>query len=104
VCFNFRVQFSKIIIPTIDTIRHGFLIQSYLSQKQPVLLVGPRGCGKTLNVKNAFETMNKTEYSFLNINMTASTTSNDVQETIEDKLEKRTKELYIPLTGIFFFK
>lgn len=64
------------------------------------MLVGPRGCGKTLNVKNSFETMNKTEYSFLNINMTATTSSNDVKETIEDKLEKRTKELYIPLSGI----
>jgi hypothetical protein len=53
-----------------------------------------------LNVKNSFETMNKTEYSFLKINMTSTTSSNDVKETIEDKLEKRTKELYIPLTGI----
>ena len=67
------------------------------------MLVGPRGCGKTLNVKNSFETMNKTEYSLLNINMTASTSSNDVKETIEDKLEKRTKELYIPLSGIYLF-
>jgi len=63
------------------------------------LLVGPRGCGKTLNVKNSFLTMNKSEYSLLNINMTASTSSNDVKETINDKLEKRTKELYVPLTG-----
>jgi len=79
------------------------LIQSYLSKKQPVLLVGPRGCGKTLNVKNAYETMNKTEYFLLNVNMTALTSSNDLKETIEDKLEKRTKELYVPLTGILLF-
>lgn len=46
--------------------------------------------------------MNKSEYSLLNINMTASTTLNDVKETIDDKLEKRTKELYVPLTGILF--
>lgn len=65
------------------------------------MLVGPRGCGKTFNVKNSFETMNKNEFSFFNITMTAQTTSNDVQEMIEEKLEKRTKELYIPLTGIF---
>ncbi|CAI6360698.1 unnamed protein product [Macrosiphum euphorbiae] len=97
--YDREVQFSKIIIPTIDTIRHSYLIQSYLSKKQPVLLVGPRGCGKTLNVKNSFLTMNKSEYSLLNINMTASTSSNDVKETIDDKLEKRTKELYVPLTG-----
>lgn len=46
--------------------------------------------------------MNKTEYSLFNVNMTASTSSNDVKETIEDKLEKRTKELYVPLNGILF--
>ncbi|XP_008181522.3 dynein heavy chain 2, axonemal [Acyrthosiphon pisum] len=97
--YDREVQFSKIIIPTIDTIRHSYLIQSYLSKKQPVLLVGPRGCGKTLNVKNSFLTMNKSEYSLLNINMTAWTSSNDIKETIDDKLEKRTKELYVPLTG-----
>lgn len=65
------------------------------------MLVGSRGCGKTFNVKNALETMNKKVFSFLNITMTAQTTSNDVQEMIEEKLEKRTKELYVPLTGIF---
>jgi dynein heavy chain len=67
-------------------------------------LTGLKACGKTMNVNNSFETMNRKEFSFLNINMTAHTTSNDVQESIEEKLEKRTKELYIPLSGIFFFE
>lgn len=97
----FRIHFSEIIVPTINTIRHDYLIQLYLSKKQPILLAGPKGCGKTLNVKNAYKSMNKNRFSFLTINMTAQTTSNDVQETIEEKLEKRTKELYIPLAGIF---
>lgn len=72
-----------------------------MSKKQSVLLVGPKGCGKTLNIKNAYKSMEKKMFSFLTINMTAQTTSNDVQETIEEKLEKRTKNLYIPLAGIF---
>lgn len=83
-----------------DTIRQNHLIQLFLSKKRPILLVGSKGCGKTLNINSSFKTMNKNEYSFLNINMTAQTTSNDVQEMIEEKLEKRTKELYIPLSGI----
>lgn len=96
----FSVPFSKIIIPTIDTIRYEYLIRLYMSKKQPILLAGPRGCGKTFIVKNAFENMDGNLYSFVNINMIAATTSNDVQETIEEKLEKRTKELYIPPNGI----
>jgi len=71
-----------------------------LSKKQPILLAGPRGCGKTLNANNSFKNMNRKNFSFLNIHMNAQTTSNDVQEMIEEKLEKRTKQLYVPLTGI----
>lgn len=96
----YRIHFSKIMIPTLDTIRQNYLIHLLLSKKQPILLVGSKGCGKTLNINNLFETMNKNDFSFLNINMTAQTTSKDVQEMIEEKLEKRTKELYIPLSGI----
>ncbi|VVC43185.1 Dynein heavy chain, domain-2,Dynein heavy chain domain,Dynein heavy chain, domain-1,Dynein heavy chain, P- [Cinara cedri] len=97
--YNAQTQFSNIIIPTIDIICYNYLIQLYLRKKQPVMLVGPSGCGKTFNVKNAFETMNKNEFSYFNITMTAHTTSTDVQDMIEEKLEKRTKELYNPLTG-----
>lgn len=82
--------------------RYSYLMQLYLSKKQPVLLTGPTGSGKTMNVKNVLEILNKKKYSSLNINMTAWTTSNDVQETVEEKLEKRTKELYIPLSGNLF--
>lgn len=96
----FSIPFSEIIIPTIDTIRYDYLIRMYLSKKQPILLAGPRGCGKTFIMKNAFGNMDGNLYSFVNINMTALTTSHDVQETIEEKLEKRTKELYIPPNGI----
>lgn len=85
-----------------DTIRQNYLIKLFLNKKQPILLAGFKGCGKTLNINNSFKTMNKNDFTFLNINMTAQTTSNDVQEMIEEKLEKRTKELYIPLSGIFF--
>lgn len=84
-----------------DIISHDYLIQLYLSKKQPILLVGSKGCGKTLNVKNAYKSIGKKMFSFLTINVTAQTTSNDVQETIEEKLEKRTKNLYVPLAGIF---
>lgn len=71
----------------------------YLNKNQPILLAGSKGCGKTLIVKNMIETMDKNEFSFLNVNMTAQTTPNDVRETIEEKLEKHTKELYIPFNG-----
>ncbi|XP_050531221.1 dynein axonemal heavy chain 2 isoform X2 [Daktulosphaira vitifoliae] len=90
-------QFFKIIVPTVDTVRYNYLTESYLSKKQPVLLVGPVGTGKTSTAQKALESLNKNKFSFLTINMSAQTTSNNVQEAIEGRLEKRTKELYAPM-------
>lgn len=45
--------------------------------------------------------MDKKKFSFVNVNVTASTKASDVQDAIEEKLEKRTKELYVPLDGKF---
>lgn len=63
--------------------------------------MGPRGSGKTLYARHSFESMDKKKFSFVNVNITASTKAGDVQDAIEEKLEKRTKELYVPLAGKF---
>ncbi|XP_050431508.1 dynein axonemal heavy chain 2 [Adelges cooleyi] len=97
--YDSDAPFFKIIVPTVDTVRYNYLTEAYLSKKQPVLLVGPVGTGKTSTAQKALESLNKNTFSFLTINMSAQTTSNNVQEAIEGRLEKRTKELYAPMAG-----
>ena len=38
-------------------------------------------------------------YNVLTVNMSAQTTSNNVQDIIESRVEKRTKGVYVPLGG-----
>lgn len=85
------VPFYKIMVPTVDTVRYDFLVYNLIQAKQPVLLVGPVGTGKTSVVQKVLQRLDPKIYSLLVINMSAQTTSNNVQDIIENKVEKRTK-------------
>ncbi|XP_025195967.1 dynein heavy chain 2, axonemal [Melanaphis sacchari] len=97
--YKTELPFYKIIVPTIDTVRYNYLVEAFLSKKRPVLLVGPVGTGKTLTVKKALEVLDKNKFLNLTINMSARTTVHNVQENIEGRLEKRTKDTYVPLSN-----
>ncbi len=40
----------NLIIPTIDTVRHEYLLNAWLNEHKPCLLCGPPGSGKTMNL------------------------------------------------------
>jgi len=92
----FRLPFFKIIVPTIDTVRYNYIVEAYRSMEQPVLLVGPVGTGKTSTVKKALDALDKNKFLLLTISMSAHTTTHNVQDTIAGRLEKRTKDQYVP--------
>lgn len=64
-------------------------------------MTGPVGTGKTNSAQAVLSTLNPERYSILNINMSAQTSSLNIQETIESRLEKRTKGVYAPPAGKF---
>ncbi|XP_046433182.1 dynein axonemal heavy chain 2 [Neodiprion fabricii] len=90
------IPFHKIVVPTVDTARYDYIVSMLLSHGFPVLLVGPVGTGKTSTAQSVLEALNPRKYSLLTINMSAQTTSNNVQEAIECRIEKRTKGVYVP--------
>ncbi|XP_034231069.1 dynein heavy chain 2, axonemal [Thrips palmi] len=97
--FNSFLPFFKIIVPTVDTIRYEFVISHLLRAGYRPLLVGPVGTGKTSTASTALEGMDNQKMSMLVINMSAQTTSKNVQDMIESRLEKRTKGVYVPSGG-----
>lgn len=92
-----NAPFYKIIVPTVDTIRYNLIVSALLNNKQPVLLTGPVGTGKTSVAEGVLD--NLSNFNNLTINMSAQTSSNNVQEIIEGKVEKRTKGVYVPIGG-----
>lgn len=67
------------MVPTVDTVRYEYLVSVLIGHEFPVLLVGPVGTGKTSTVQSVFESLDRMKYSLLVINMSAQTTSKNVQ-------------------------
>ncbi|KAK7469836.1 hypothetical protein BaRGS_00036165, partial [Batillaria attramentaria] len=97
--YNPSLPFFQLIVPTVDTVRYQFLMETLIASRCPVLLVGPVGTGKTSVAESAFARLDSKEFNILSVNMSAQTSSNNVQDTIETRVEKRTKGVYVPLGG-----
>ncbi|XP_026578292.1 dynein heavy chain 2, axonemal [Pseudonaja textilis] len=94
-----NVPFYKIIVPTVDTMRYNYLVNALIANQQPVLLVGMVGTGKTSIAQGVLQSLDSLKWAILVINMSAQTTSNNVQSIIESRVEKRTKGVYVPMGG-----
>ncbi|KAL3846382.1 hypothetical protein ACJMK2_017380 [Sinanodonta woodiana] len=97
--YNPSLPFFKLVVPTVDTVRYEYLTSSLIKSLCPVLLVGPVGTGKTSVAETTLTKLDPKTYSLLTVNMSAQTSSNNVQDIIESRVEKRTKGVYVPLGG-----
>ncbi|XP_050296141.1 dynein axonemal heavy chain 2 isoform X2 [Anthonomus grandis grandis] len=91
--------FYKLIVPTIDTVRYEFVVNALLHKGFPVLLTGPVGTGKTSTAQSVLGAINAGDYTVLNVNMSAQTSSINLQDAIESRVEKRTKGHFAPAGG-----
>uniref|UniRef100_A0A2K5ICV1 Dynein axonemal heavy chain 2 n=1 Tax=Colobus angolensis palliatus TaxID=336983 RepID=A0A2K5ICV1_COLAP len=94
-----NAPFYKITVPTVDTVRYNYLVSTLVANQNPVLLVGPVGTGKTSIAQSVLQSLPSSQWSVLIVNMSAQTTSNNVQSIIESRVEKRTKGVYVPFGG-----
>ncbi|ESP04959.1 hypothetical protein LOTGIDRAFT_184938 [Lottia gigantea] len=97
--YNPSLPFFKLVVPTVDMVRYQYLTSNLVLAQNPVLLVGPVGTGKTSVAENTLHKLDSKSFSVLSVNMSAQTTSNNVQDIIESRVEKRTKGVYVPIGG-----
>jgi len=88
--FTLKTSYFKIFVPTIDTIRFNFVIESLLQKKKHMFITGETGVGKTAIISNILNKLITTdEWTFNQINFSAQTSSEYTQKSIESKLEKK---------------
>ncbi len=92
------MTFHDMIVPTVDTVRTGFMLDTLVKNKQLVMLVGATGTGKTVLAQMMLGQLPDT-HSKLVINFSAATTSGAVQEILESAMEKRSKDKLGPTGG-----
>ncbi|CAH8497721.1 unnamed protein product, partial [Dicrocoelium dendriticum] len=87
-----KVPFFDMIVPTVDTVRFGYLFDKLLAAHQSVLFTGPTGVGKSVVARSTLNDIAAArDYAPVFLNFSAQTSSNRTQEMIEAKLEKKRK-------------
>ncbi|XP_023289677.1 dynein heavy chain 6, axonemal [Orussus abietinus] len=92
--YNKDLPFFELLVPTIDTVRFGYIMQKLVEVGKPVLVTGGTGVGKSVITKMVLTSLHRTG-SWLSIvlNFSAQTSSIRTQEILELKLEKKKKTL-----------
>jgi dynein heavy chain, axonemal len=91
-------QYASILVPTMDTTRYAWLLNSIVALKKPVLFCGSSGASKTVTAMAAFKQLSMDEYIFLNINFSSRTTSLDFQSIINENIDRKSGSIYGPKT------
>ncbi|DBA76763.1 TPA: hypothetical protein ACH3X2_008790 [Trebouxia sp. C0005] len=93
-------DFSDIIVPTQDSARYTFLLDTALRHAQPILFVGPTGTGKSTYInRHLVQGLPKESWAPIFITFSARTTANMAQEQVDGRLDKRRKGVYGPPVG-----
>eukprot|EP00605_Chrysophyceae_sp_TOSAG23-4_P000236 GSChrysophyteH1.ASY1.ANO1.273.1 assembled CDS len=93
-----NMTFHDMIVPTVDTVRNGHMVETLVASKEYVLLVGATGTGKTVLAQTLLNNLPET-HGQLVINFSAATTSGATQEILEGPMEKRSKDKLGPQGG-----
>ncbi|GFO32017.1 dynein heavy chain 6, axonemal [Plakobranchus ocellatus] len=92
--YNRDGSFFEMLVPTIDTVRFGYILDKLLSVRRSVLYTGGTGVGKSVIARGLLEGIaDRQSYVPVFINFSAQTGSMRTQEMIESKLEKRRKNV-----------
>jgi dynein heavy chain len=88
------IGFFELVVPTKDTVKFSWVLKNSLKHSLPIFLTGVTGVGKSIIINSTLEEMKEHE-NFENIFMSFSsqTSSKETQTQIEDKLEKRRRNL-----------
>ncbi|KAK0424238.1 hypothetical protein QR680_008567 [Steinernema hermaphroditum] len=82
-----RVAAADLVVPTIDTVRHELLLNTWLSEHKPLVLCGPPGSGKTMTLLAALRSQQ--DMDVVNVNFSSSTTPELLMKTFDHYCEYR---------------
>ena len=94
-----KASFAELIIPTQDSICYTYVLDILLRNKKHVLMSGPTGTGKTVNIQGHLQNGLPEKYVPITIGFSAQTGANQTQDLIDSKCEKRRKGVYGPPVG-----
>ena len=97
--YNSGLDFGEIVVPTPETVLVSTLMAQLLERNMHVMLVGPTGTGKTVNVLRYLSKTAGSEVVPITFTFSARTTAMQLQSYIEERCEKRRRNEYGPPIG-----
>ena len=91
-----KAAFDTIVVPTIDTLRHSWIVEMLLKQHSHVLVTGGTGTGKTASIKHILAELSHDAWMPLTLNFSAQTSANMTQDIIDGKMGKVRKGIFGP--------
>eukprot|EP00756_Hemistasia_phaeocysticola_P025139 Hpha_TRINITY_DN15989_c0_g2::TRINITY_DN15989_c0_g2_i1::g.72379::m.72379/K10408/DNAH; dynein heavy chain, axonemal len=86
--------YYKMVVPTVDTARYCFILRELVRCKRHVLMTGNTGTGKTIIAREMLDNLPNDRYAQMMMNFSAQTSSQNVQDIVEGKMEKKSKKNY----------
>lgn len=90
---------SELIVPTKETGSINYWTELCLTKGIPLLLVGPTGTGKSATLHGYLRESKKDKYMINNINFSARTSAQQMQDQVMIKLDRRRKGVFGPPVG-----
>lgn len=94
-----KLDFSNLLVPTMDSIRTIYLLKNLHDQCKPVLIVGGPGTAKTSSTLMFFAELNPDIMLVKQINFSSATTPFMFQSSVESELDKRGGKNFGPPNG-----
>ncbi|CAE8620925.1 unnamed protein product [Polarella glacialis] len=95
-----EAQVHTIMVPTADTVRSAYMLQTMVASEHHILFSGLTGTGKTVIInKELLNRFDKEKYTVIAFAFSAQTTANQTQDIIDGKLDKRKKGTFGPPFG-----
>ncbi|XP_015770017.1 PREDICTED: dynein heavy chain 6, axonemal-like [Acropora digitifera] len=92
--YSADIPYFDLLVPTVDTVRYGFMMEKLLAINRSVMFTGTTGVGKSVVAKGLLTDISeKANYVPIMMNFSAQTSSQRTQEMIEVKLEKKRKNI-----------
>jgi len=96
-----KADFADLIIPTKDSVRYKFLARRLILNGSYVLMTGPTGTGKTINLQQMLSSEMPDKWTPINLTFSAQTSANQTQDLIDGKMDKRQRGQFGPPVGTY---
>ncbi len=100
--YDAKLSFAELIIPTKDSICYTYLLDILVRNGKHVVMTGPTGTGKTVNILGHLQNGLPDKYVPITLSFSAQTSANQTQDLIDSKCEKRRKGVFGPSAGKVF--